>query len=1797
MLRNKRLEKRVVAFLIGSLCLSGGVVWAADNPYKGNPQNVTSQDSLTYSYASDAAAQLYSSASGAYTITSDQGITLNNSKWNVYLYDSDTNPASLTLTANGADGVVLDTAANNTYVGRNRELVVNATAGSITNKTNFSIQGNSADNGGSVTFDAAQNINQDAGLTANNYGKVSFTAGGANTVTSYLYALNNGNITLKAGTTNEIRNSIYANTASAGTVALEAGEGNHIADSIWANNAASAAVVNLTTQGTNAIDGVVSTSGTSQVKLSAGDSNVIQNAGRQDNTILAQGTSKVELVDAKTNSVAGNIYSDGSIVNLTATNDNVVTGSLSALNNGQVNLEAIMQNHVIGNLGANYLNPTTLASLPGFINLTTQGTNAVDGSISTFGGSQVTLDGNTNNVGSYISSQGLDDANAKVELNATSENIVTAFLQATDNGFIHLSAGESNVVKNNGNTGISILAQTSGKVELVDAKTNSVTGKIWADAGTINLSASEKNQVSVDVVSRTNATVALDAGQANEVGGNLYADGNGILTSTAEVNTIGGYVRTLGNGQINVSGNSNTVGMYLESDGDYAVAGSDIAKVEINATDSNIISNTTLADQAVYARHGGQLDLIATNSNTINGNVTSIDDGSALFIDGKTNTILYSVAENLYTTKDAVRSVYVDKNALLDISGETNNISLYAAPSTVTNEGNTSALATVEAVTIDKSTATITAQKDNYISVNAGAFFNTPSYLDDPLGTWSNGGGLASIQVKGTLRSDIINSDGSITASNLQSSTLELTAENGNNYISIVDASTANAADTTPGRSLFASAVVSVDGYGLATITGNNNYMTYGWNDASGTEDSFYDNLAYNIPIVSSSDGGGMTINATTGNNEVLVGANNGYLTFGVAASTPGVYTETWLNMTADNGVNRVIIKPVYTDDVIENASSAINHIGAALASGGAAITSTQGTVTPVTLTMTAKSNEFYVESQLGSILTGVEGTHANANANITSTSGDNTIQIINKGSADNAMTDGLITQDGGHITLKSAHDNVISASYVPSSGSDIIGVARGISSEGYYSGDTTNVTNPVSTIDVTADNSNYVYGTTQAVYAINRGVVNISATNGKSVFASDLVSGATIQAYSQSGITNEATAELPTTININGVMNITNTGATTSADGITTGAAVWSYGNHSSSLGGNDTTLINLKYACDSTIRGSVVAGQMGTVNVTPEDGTSGTLTLSGDAVADTDGIVNLSLTDGSTWVGVGDDKREYAAYTTLTSAATADTSSTASAARLFRSLLVVQDVVNPYGTVNVNMDGSSDWWMPVQSSITTLSGNGGTVHFNGNGVGRALNIGTLTGSHTFAMNLRNEANAAASDMLYIKNGTTDQQTLVINNAAQLVNEMTLGDSGAVRFATITNSGNEFRDGSTVTKAARGAYNVALKVQYRPVATDVLNTSTYNDAYNGSSYDPLTKPGTALVESMYGGENAQNVYVVLDKTDTPSDYANTTVISTNALRRLATNLDTFTKRNGQIQYMDSVAQEGAWVRLTHSKDSFDAVDDFSGNFYEFGYKSLRHNEPTKKHTQSVAVSYGKETGTYTNYNGNMAVRNLHLALYDTMEYRPNPDSIKDLPAWQQNTFRYKDAYLKIHHLRNEMTVYDSSEGSTYGQKNTANYNQNVINLSGEYGARKPINENWYWVPQAQLQGSYLGSINYTDSLGADGHSDSAWSLIGRVGFDLVKELDAKAQSKFYVKANLYHEFLNGPDVRYGIAADGPDMYYTGRGEGRGTWFNLGAGFSKRVSDGRYVFADFERNFGHGYKNAYSVRGGISWTY
>ena len=58
-----------------------------------------------------------------------------------------------------------------------------------------------------------------------------------------------------------------------------------------------------------------------------------------------------------------------------------------------------------------------------------------------------------------------------------------------------------------------------------------------------------------------------------------------------------------------------------------------------------------------------------------------------------------------------------------------------------------------------------------------------------------------------------------------------------------------------------------------------------------------------------------------------------------------------------------------------------------------------------------------------------------------------------------------------------------------------------------------------------------------------------------------------------------------------------------------------------------------------------------------------------------------------------------------------------------------------------------------------------------------------------------------------------------------------------------------------------------------------------------------------------------------------------------------------------------------------------------------------------------------------------------------------------------------------------------------------------------------------------------LGGYDFTDSQGIHVSADHDWSLIGRVGFDLVDEMDKEKNTKLYLKASLLREFIDGYDV------------------------------------------------------------------
>jgi outer membrane autotransporter protein len=592
------------------------------------------------------------------------------------------------------------------------------------------------------------------------------------------------------------------------------------------------------------------------------------------------------------------------------------------------------------------------------------------------------------------------------------------------------------------------------------------------------------------------------------------------------------------------------------------------------------------------------------------------------------------------------------------------------------------------------------------------------------------------------------------------------------------------------------------------------------------------------------------------------------------------------------------------------------------------------------------------------------------------------------------------------------------------------------------------------------------------------------------------------------------------------------------------------------------DPASITVNYAGDSKITGDIImAYNNGKITIAPsEDSATETIVSdvlafgTNDAAVDyVGGTVDIQLTNGSTFTGASAVANDLAA----------DKGSTRE------------------GTINLDLPAGSLWYMTDSSSVTNLTGNGGTVYFQNGGY--SLQIGTLTGSHTFAMDL--SMDGTQSDMLYINEGTSDEQTLQIKNLSELDSEMQAGD--AVRFAVVGNSLDEFRDGKVISVSTSGLYRNALSIEYRDVATDPLNTEAYNDEYNG---DGTLKPTTADVNALYVDPytDPQNVYVV-KTAEALNDGTVTPERNRDLIWRYMTTLDTFTKRDGQSLYFTDEGDRGGWVRLGYSNLGIDGVGELDGNTYELGWTTISRQNDERKHRFSASVAYGKPKGHFEGYGGDLTVRDFSVNLYDTHEYYPSAEELANKPEWKKKSHAYWDNYLKYHHVKTEYDAYDHVVGTKY----SGDYDQNVWNLSTEYGHKLMMNEDWFWVPQAQLQLSYLGSYDYVDSQGLHVDGDHDWSLIGRLGFDLVRDIHDSRDSKIYFKASLLHEFLDGNDVTVRYDSD----RYVNEGDQSGTWGVVGLGYSSKIGDKQYFYLDAERYFGNDFDRTYDIRAGVNWKF
>ncbi|WKS99213.1 autotransporter outer membrane beta-barrel domain-containing protein [Gallibacterium salpingitidis] len=600
----------------------------------------------------------------------------------------------------------------------------------------------------------------------------------------------------------------------------------------------------------------------------------------------------------------------------------------------------------------------------------------------------------------------------------------------------------------------------------------------------------------------------------------------------------------------------------------------------------------------------------------------------------------------------------------------------------------------------------------------------------------------------------------------------------------------------------------------------------------------------------------------------------------------------------------------------------------------------------------------------------------------------------------------------------------------------------------------------------------------------------------------------------------------------------------------------------------------IQLDYKGDSQIKGHFFADNAA-INL---HSAGSTMNMTGDSIAINGGEIDLELTPGSVGAGRIDN---FSAFANPQHKA------------LFGTMWAGEDLsqATSAGTVNMNLADNASWKMTGQSWINRLSGKG-TVDFNSSDGGRALHIDQLAGENRFVMRLNK--NGEHSDMLYIKQGTTTAQNVVIANQQEVIESMRDGER--LRFATVQQSQNEFVNGKVYSDNGR-LMKQAVRVEYAKQSEDPDNTEIYNQAFNGQTMTK-EKPGDSYVDSTYNGDDSYNVYLVrytpqqpVDPNTDPDNGNNNNPIPTpnskdmlkmlDATARYGFYLDTYTKREGERAYSLNGIKEGAWVRATHTR--LQQYDDFrlNSNEYEVGYDRFSRNDANQKHKWGISFTYGHAKNEVEDILQKGVVKKYLLSVYNTNQ-RNNEAG--------DNSY-YNDNVLRVGALHSSYrSVMDN--GVLWGSGSYKNY---LFSASTEHGYRQVLDaaKRWYIVPQAQLQFAYLTSENYRTSNGIEVKLGGAKSLIGRVGADVVRLLDENGDNRLYLKGNIMHEFLGKRDIS---ARDFTGDYHKDWNT-RGTWYAVGVGYNTHISEKTNVFIDAEKEFGQGRSGSYNLRLAVSWQF
>lgn len=493
---------------------------------------------------------------------------------------------------------------------------------------------------------------------------------------------------------------------------------------------------------------------------------------------------------------------------------------------------------------------------------------------------------------------------------------------------------------------------------------------------------------------------------------------------------------------------------------------------------------------------------------------------------------------------------------------------------------------------------------------------------------------------------------------------------------------------------------------------------------------------------------------------------------------------------------------------------------------------------------------------------------------------------------------------------------------------------------------------------------------------------------------------------------------------------------------------------------------------------------------------------------------------------------------------------------------------------TININKGTKNK--VVLYGNVNNDSASGGKVYLNLNTADSVLNGGVIDANGTF--NLEDGAQwnvlgASTVKYFHMKNGIINMATDDDVNIASYSGSGTISflaeDQAADGVANFENVGDvkigNAEAGASVTLEIANDKIDTLDIEKTKENLNALAKKIFYDANDGKvTGKAVIREGLITPEArgdlLFDANDQGYVGNIFGGNSTTKTMYAMKNLAATAIVAWRQEDSTLSQRLGELR--ESTGGQGIWVRMSRGEFEYSGEYKNQYNFFQLGYDWAADNWH-----YGVAVSHNDGETAYTYGSGEN--RSTSLSLYGT---------------WLGDAGHYADIVLKQGRLSNDFDVYTIS-GHTSGD-----YDAWGTSLSGEYGRKFVLEDDWYVTPQAQLTLMRIGGESYGTNNGISVRQDTLYSAVGRLGFEVGKKVDNKGS--VYAKASVLHDFAGNAET-YLTYNDIMNSYSQDLSD---TWFEAGIGFNYKISDSSYVYADVVRTFGGDVETPWQWNIGMRWS-